>query len=107
MSSRYDEIMKGLNEAIAFEQGNLQGVKKHKYTVIEVSDFLPEEIKQIRLQMGMTQNIFAACIGVTKKAVEAWERGSSRPDGAARRTLGIIRKNPRYFLGAGVCVDNG
>lgn len=102
--SRYDEIMKGLKEAVAFEKGELKGGKRHTYIVTDVGVFLPEEIKEIRLRAGMTQSVFAACIGVTKKAVEAWERGSSRPDGAARRTLGIMQKNPSFPVDVGVCV---
>lgn len=105
MMSRYEEIMNGLKEAVAFEKGELKGGKRRTYVVAEVGVFLPEEIKEIRLRAGMTQSVFAACIGVTKKAVEAWERGSSRPDGAARRTLGIMQKNPSFPVDIGVCAE--
>lgn len=100
--SRYDEIMTGLQEAIDYENGKTAGVTVHKRTVADVPEFTPEEIREIRMKSNMTQSVFAACIGVTKKAVEAWEGGRSRPDGAARRTLGLMNNNPGFALEVGI-----
>lgn len=84
METSYSRIFKGLTEAVAHARGELvEGVVVHSMEVVDVRTFTPEEIKRIRLNADMTQGIFAACIGVTKKAVEAWEGGRSRPDGAA------------------------
>lgn len=99
MSKLYEDIRNGLEEAIAFEQGDLETISKtvvKKMKVAPVPDFSPKEIKEIRLQASMTQSVFAACIGVTKKAVESWEGGRSHPDGAARRTLSLMRQNPNF-----------
>ena len=38
--------------------------------------------------------MFAAVIGVSTKTVEAWETGTNRPIGPARRMLSLIRINP-------------
>ena len=100
--SRCDEIMKGLQEAIDYENGKTTDAIVHKRTVIPVKEFTPEEIKSIRLNSNMTQNMFASCIGVTKKAVEAWEGGRSKPDGAARRTIGLMQANPHYAIEVGI-----
>lgn len=101
--SRYDEIKRGLMEAIAYERGELtEGVTAHRMAVASIKDFSPQEIKQIRLSANMTQSIFAACIGVSKKSVEAWEGGRSKPDGAARRTLGLLQLNPRFADESGI-----
>ena len=99
MSKLYEEIRKGLEEAIAFEQGDPDIVSKtivRKLKVAPVPDYTPKEIRDIRLRAAMTQSVFAACIGVTKKAVESWEGGRSHPDGAARRTLSLMNKNPNF-----------
>ena len=100
--SRYDEILQGLQEAIDYESGKPVNAVVHKRTVAEVPEFTPEEIKHIRLNSNMTQSIFASCIGVTKKAVEAWEGGRSKPDGAARRTIGLMKMNPNYAIDVGI-----
>lgn len=102
MGRMYEGIMEGLQEALDFEKGKLKGVKTHKVTILPIEDFTPSEIRDIRINSNMTQQTFAACIGVTKKAVEAWEGGRSRPDGAARRTLGLMRNNPDFARDAGV-----
>lgn len=96
MSKLFEDMMSSLNEIIAYERGEETSVVTHKVTVQEVKSFSPDEIKQIRLGADMTQSTFAACIGVTKKAVEAWEGGRSKPDGAARRTIGLLQSNPRF-----------
>lgn len=100
--SRYDEIMAGLQEAIDYESGKPVEATVHRRSVAEVPEFTPEEIKNIRLNSNMTQSVFAACIGVTKKAVEAWEGGRSRPDGAARRTLGLMKNNTNFAAETGI-----
>ena len=102
--SRYAGIMEGLQEALAYENGKTEGVRVHRMTVNEVKEFTPDEIKGIRLKADLTQSMFAAVIGVTKKAVEAWEGGRSKPDGAARRTIGLLEQNPSFADDVGIIV---
>ena len=99
---RFNEIMKGLKEAIAYENGETEGVVVHKISVEEVRTFSPAEIRKIRMNANMSQQVFASCIGVTKKAVEAWEGGRSKPDGAARRTIGLLQNNPHFAEDVGI-----
>lgn len=104
MGKMYDDIMKGLQEALDYENGKLKNVRTHKVTILPIKDFSPSEIREIRIKSNMTQQTFASCIGVTKKAVEAWEGGRSYPDGAARRTLGLMQSNPNYAKEVGLFV---
>ena len=105
--SRYDEIMKGLQEALDYEKGVSNGTLVHRLEIIDIPNYQPEEIRAIRLACGMTQSTFAACIGVTKKAVEAWEGGRSHPDGAARRLLGLMQTNPNFAQDNGILKTQG
>ena len=102
MSKLSDDMMSSLNEIIAYESGEKADVVVHKVTIQDVKSFSPAEIRQIRLNADMTQSTFAACIGVTKKAVEAWEEGRSKPDGAARRALGLLQMYPRFADETGI-----
>lgn len=98
MSKVFQDVMASLDELIAHSRGeSADGVRVHRMAVVQVETFTPDEIRSIRKSAKMTQAIFAACIGVTTKSVEAWEGGRSTPDGAARRTLGMVRNNPQYF----------
>jgi len=102
MSAVFDDIMESLNELQAHAEGMPTGVLVHRRTVKEPETFTPQEIKQVRLDAKMTQKTFAACIGVTPKSVEAWEGGRSRPDGAARRMLGLMRDHPGFAENMGI-----
>lgn len=100
--TRENEILQGLQEAIDYESGKPVEAVVHKLTVADVPEFTSEEIRRIRMNANMTQSVFASCIGVTKKAVEAWEGGRSKPDGAARRTLGLMYNNPNFAADVGI-----
>ncbi len=41
--------------------------------------FLPEEIKELRLYLGLDQTEFGSLVGCTKAAVCRWENGDRRP----------------------------
>ncbi len=100
--SRFDEIMKGLQEAIDYEKGNKKGAVVHKLEIKDIPNFASTEIREIRKAANMTQSVFAACIGVTKKAVEAWECGRTHPEGAARRMIGLLKDNPDFAEKVGI-----
>ena len=44
--------------------------------------------------MELSQSVFANIIGVSKKAVEAWESGKNIPQGPAQRMLELLDKDP-------------
>lgn len=102
MGKMYESIMNGLQEALEFENGKRKDVRVDRVTILPLEDFTASEIREIRINSNMTQQTFASCIGVTKKAVEAWEGGRCHPDGAARRTLGLMKANPNYAKDVGV-----
>lgn len=90
----YSSIIKGLQEAVEYEKGNLKGVKKHVVTVKTLPVYKAKEIKKIRTKLDLSQSAFANIIGVSKKAVEAWEAGVNIPQGPAQRMLEILDKEP-------------
>ena len=99
VSRVFDDTVASLNELKDHAEGKSTGIIVHRRTspnVVDVPDFTAQEIKEIRLAANMSQRIFAACIGVSTKSVEAWEGGRSRPDGAARRILGLMKINPSF-----------
>ena len=97
MSNVFESIKKGLNEAIEYERGNLQGVKVSNVTVAPLNTYSASDIKEIRLNQNMTQRLFAKAMGVSVKTVEAWESGTNRPSGVANRMLEILIKDNNLF----------
>ena len=53
-----------------------------------------DEIKKIRQDVKLTQAGLADMLGMTVKAVEAWEAGRNTPSGAADKILRAVRKHP-------------
>ena len=48
---------------------------------------IAEKLCALRLERGMTQEAFAAAIGVSNKTVSKWENGTSEPDVSAIRAI--------------------
>lgn len=93
----YKSIIQGLNEAVEYEKGNVKA-RTAKCTVTPVPELSSAEIKDIRISLGMTQATFAEAIGVSVKTVEAWEAGTNKPIGIARRFLSVIKSDPDIFI---------
>ncbi|MFA6711780.1 MAG: helix-turn-helix domain-containing protein [Candidatus Caldatribacteriota bacterium] len=91
--SVYKSIMQGLDEAVKYQEGKIKA-RKTKIAIKPVAMFSSEDIKRIRLSVGLSQVVFASSIGVSPKTVEAWEHGRNKPAGPSRRLLEIIRDNP-------------
>jgi len=92
MSNAFDSIKKGLNEALEFSEG-----KQRKAVVHE---FSPLDVKNIRANVGMSQNEFASAFGISVSTLRHWERGDRTPHGPARVLLNVVAKEPQAVLKA-------
>lgn len=105
MSSLFEDLQEGLNQAIAYEKGRGKARVK-TLMIMPVKKYSNEEIKRIRNKSGMTQTVFANYMGVSKKTVEAWETGRTHPTGPAYRLLDILEQGKEKELSF-VSVDEG
>ena len=92
----FDSIMTGLQEALDYEEGK-GTARTTKLSVEPLPDLSANEIKSIRCSAGLTQQIFAAALGVSAKTVEAWEAGTNCPIGPARRMISIMKTDPDFL----------
>jgi putative transcriptional regulator len=58
----------------------------------------PPEIKTIRDGFGLTQEQFAALLGISVRTLRNWEQGRRVPDGPARVLLQVAAKHPEAVL---------
>jgi putative transcriptional regulator len=86
--SAYESIRQGLNEALAFAEGQKTGARVHQMSVPEV------DVAAIRASTGLSQGAFARSIGVAKGTLLNWEHGRRRPTGPAQVLLAMIAKKP-------------
>ena len=55
------------------------------------------EIVEARARTGLSQQQFAAILGVSPRTLEGWEQGRRKPTGAARSLLTIARRRPEVL----------
>jgi putative transcriptional regulator len=55
------------------------------------------EIVEARTRTGLSQQQFAAVLGVSARTLEGWEQGRRKPTGAARSLLTIARRRPEVL----------
>ena len=52
------------------------------------------DVKQIRSRYGLSQNEFAAMLGISVATLRNWEQGRRAPEGPARVLLQVAAKHP-------------
>jgi putative transcriptional regulator len=82
----YDKIAAGLNEALAVARGTAKPSKLHVPPEIDV--------REVRTKLKLSQDDFAAEFCFTINQIRDWEQGRTRPLGALRAYLMIIKRNP-------------
>ena len=92
MSKAFESIKQGLNEAIEFSNGNRSKAIVHNFT--------PVDVKNIRANVGMSQNEFASAFGISVSTLRHWERGDRMPHGPALVLLNVVAKEPNAVLKA-------
>jgi putative transcriptional regulator len=89
MSKYFEDLKTGLEQAVAIKEGRLEG-RRTRYEFRPVKQYTAEEIRRLRTGSGMTQSAFAQYMGVSNKAVEAWEKGTNHPTGSACRLMELL-----------------
>lgn len=92
MTSSFSSIKQGLSEAVSFSKGNFKKAIVHEFSSIDV--------KNIRANVGMSQNEFASAFGISVSTLRHWERGDRKPQGPALVLLNVVAKDPTVVLKA-------
>ena len=82
----FDELVESVREAIDINKGIKKPSRLFKYEEIDVF--------AIRKATHLSQEKFAALIGVSIKTVQSWEQKVRKPLGPARSLLIMFRNNP-------------
>jgi putative transcriptional regulator len=88
MSEAFDAIREGLEDAIAYGQGDRMRARETSVTA-ERSD-----VAAIRARLGMSQPAFADALSISVSTLRKWEQGQRIPSGAARVLLHIMDREP-------------
>ena len=99
-----DRLFKDVLDATREALAHYKGEKRDLRTTI-----LPEpprpmsrvEIHKLRHKVNVSQSVFAKCLNVSTKLVQAWEGGIRYPDGAALRLLRVAERAPGLVFAMG------
>ena len=91
-----EKLIGSAKQAEAHSAGRKR-LRTHVIEILPVPDYKPQEIKNIRMRLGLTQGLLGGIVGVSSKTVEAWEAGYRRPSSSAMRVLAELDTNPSYF----------
>jgi putative transcriptional regulator len=89
MSAAGKSILAGLQDALAYAQGDTTRGEAHTVQVPATVD-----VKAIRKRLGLTQVAFAQRYGFELSSIRNWEQGRRQPEGPARILLLVIDKEP-------------
>jgi len=99
-----DRLFKDLLDATREALAHYKGEKRDLRTTVLPSPPRPMsrmEIHNLREKLKVSQAVFAKCLNVSTKLVQAWEGGVRRPDGAALRLLRLAERAPGLVFTVG------
>lgn len=79
------EILDGIREIKAHQRGEVT------LRTIEVTE---PDARATRERLGLTQEAFAALLGVSRRTLAGWEQGRHHPRGPAMALLRIAARHP-------------
>ena len=91
-----DELFQQLTASLKEGGAIFRGKKKPaRSTTLKWPD-----AKSVREKLGLSQNQFAALIGISPRTLQNWEQGHRRPEGTARALLRVAESHPEAVLEA-------
>lgn len=91
-----EKLIKSAKQAEAHALGKKK-LRTNILEIVPIPEYQPQQIKDIRTRLGLTQGLFGGIVGVSTKTVEAWEIGYRKPSSSAMRVLAELDTNPGYF----------
>ena len=64
---------------------------------LEPGDYAPDKVRATREIFGLSQPLFARCLGVQVSALRHWEQGIRSPSGVVRRFLDEINATLEHW----------
>jgi putative transcriptional regulator len=87
----FDELLESVKQAAAIERGEM---KPSRVFVMDQKN----EVRKARASLGLSQNKFAALLGISSATLKNWEQGRRHPTGAAKVLIRIAKQHPRIIL---------
>ena len=107
--SLFKKIKSSLEEAIEHEKSpknSAARIRPRELLISPAVEFSSYEVRQIRISMRLSQEQFAAVIGVSPDTVAKWEQGANSPARSSMRLLQILKEKPSLPQQLGIVVQS-
>lgn len=89
---QFQELLESVQQAGAIKRGEMEPGRR-----FEFADE-PIDAKAVRQSLGLSQNGFAALLGISAATLRNWEQGRRKPEGAAKVLLRVAARHPEIVL---------
>lgn len=86
----FDELLESVKQGAAIMKGKMKPSCR--------VEFPESKVQKIREQYGLSQDKFAALMGISVATLRNWEQGRRKPEGAARVLLRVAAAHPEAIL---------
>jgi putative transcriptional regulator len=87
---RFDELLESVREGGKILRGETAPSRAFKVS--------GSDVKRIRASYKLSQDAFAAMMGISPATLRNWEQGRRDPEGSARVLLRVAEKHPEALL---------
>ena len=99
MSKLFKDLMEsteGMSEFL--KDKKVKGLTVKVVEIEPVATFSASDIRKLRSKLKLSQAVLAGILGVTDKAVQAWEAGTNQPTGPAARMIDLLDRKPEEVV---------
>ena len=90
----FEDLVESTKQAISISKGEIKPGRVHLF-------FGKDDIKTLREdKLNLSQQQFAELLGISKRTLQEWEQGRSKPSGPARSLLKVASEYPENVLKA-------
>jgi len=86
----FQELLQSVREGGAILRGETEPSREFR-----ISD---PDVSELRAEYGLSQEKFAALLGISVRTLQNWEQGRRAPQGPARVLLRVAAKHPEALL---------
>ena len=87
---QFQELLASVKQGAAIVKRNARPSRAFQFPEVEV--------RELRSRFGLTQDKFAALMGISVGTLRNWEQGRRKPEGPARVLLRVAAAHPEALL---------
>lgn len=89
----FSELMTGMQELKDHQEGKIT-LKSHKVTKRAPMTIAPQELRDVREKLNLSQAVFAHYLHTGETTYQNWEQGRARPNAQAVLLIRMVQQNP-------------